>query len=181
MNILSSRFLPGLLLALLLTTPTAQATPQDRKQPVNIEADRVSVDDRNKVHIFEGDAHLEQGSLILRGERIVVTQDANGFQQGVASGTAKQQATFSQQRPGRDDKVNGQADRIEYDGRTEIARMFGNARVTSGNDEVRGDYIEYNGLADNYAVNSGAPASGSSKPAGRVSATIPPRAPAPTN
>ena len=66
-------------------TPPALAEKADRDQPVNIEADRLTVDDRNKVHIFEGGVILTQGTLVIRGDKLVVTQDAAGFQNGVAT------------------------------------------------------------------------------------------------
>ena len=41
-----------------------------------------------KVQIFEGNVQLVKGTLIIRAERIVVTQDDDGYQKGVATGTA---------------------------------------------------------------------------------------------
>ncbi|MDI3490154.1 MAG: lipopolysaccharide export system protein LptA, partial [Thauera sp.] len=63
----------------------AFAERADRDQPVNIEADNMTVDDRNKVHVFEGSVVLTQGSLVIKGDKLVVTQDAAGFQNGVAT------------------------------------------------------------------------------------------------
>jgi hypothetical protein len=51
----------------------ARAEKADRDKPVNIEADRVSVDDVKKVQTFEGNVQLVKGTLIIRAERIVVT------------------------------------------------------------------------------------------------------------
>ena len=63
-------------------------TRRTRRQQTaeNIEADRVSVDDRNKTHTFEGNVVLSQGTLSIRGDRLVVTQNDDGFQKGVATG-----------------------------------------------------------------------------------------------
>ena len=56
------------------------------RRPIGLEADRISVDDVKKVQIFEGNVVLTQGTLIIRANRIVVTQDEDGFQKGVATG-----------------------------------------------------------------------------------------------
>ena len=136
------------------TSARAQENP-DRKQPVNIEADRGSFDDRNKVQVFEGRVILTQGSLVIKGDKLVVTQGADGFQTGVATANPPKFATFRQKRAESDEIVEGEADRIEYDSRTEKAKLFTRARVVSSNgDEVRGDYIEYDALTENYYVKS---------------------------
>lgn len=150
----------------------ALAERADRDKPVNLEADRVTVDDINKVQIFEGNVTLIQGTLVIRGERLVVTQDIAGFQSGVATGNL---ARFRVKREGRDEYVEGEAERIEHDAKTEVTKFFDRAHVRSGQDEVRGRYIEYDGQAENYVVTSG-PA-GTVKPGrdSRVRAVIQPK------
>ncbi|MGL1833178.1 lipopolysaccharide transport periplasmic protein LptA [Rhodocyclaceae bacterium SMB388] len=166
-----ARLLP-LILACTLLSQLAHAERADRSQPVNIEADRATVDDRNKTHTFEGNAILTQGTLTIRGEKLVVLQGADGFQTGIATGGRNGLATFRQRREGTDEYVEGEAERIEYDSRNEQAKLFNRARVTSGGDEVRGDYIEYDALTENYAARSRAAAAGGD---GRVRAVIQPR------
>ena len=67
-----------LLLAALPTVVLAEKG--DREKPINVEADRVSIDDIKKVQIFEGNVVMSQGTLQLRTSKLVVTQDADGFQ-----------------------------------------------------------------------------------------------------
>lgn len=154
----------------------AHAERADRSQPVNIEANRVTVDDRNKVHVFEGDVVLTQGTLVIKGTKLVVTQGADGFQSGVATGSEKRLATFRQKREGSNELVEGEAERIEYDSRAERARLFNRAWVRSGADEVRGHYIEYDAMSENYLVTN-QPGSSPARPAGdsRVRAVIQPK------
>lgn len=142
----------ALALALALIALPALAERADREQPVNIEANRGTVDDRNKVHVFEGDAVLTQGTLVIKGAKLVVTQGPDGFQSGVATGSEKRLATFRQKRDGSDEYIEGEAERIEYDGRADRARLFNQAHVKSGTDEVHGHYIEYDSLSENYLV-----------------------------
>ena len=162
-------------LALATLGQPVLAQNTDRQQPVNIEADRMTVDDRNKVHVFEGNVILSQGSLTIRGDKLVVTQDAAGFQNGVATATGNRLATFRQRREGTTDQyVEGEAERIEYDSRSEKARLFNRARVTSGGDQVSGHYIEYDAITENYLVTN-APGSQPGAPSSRVRAVIQPK------
>lgn len=150
------RFSFALVAALLATTvAVAYAEKADRDKPVNLEADRVTVDDRNKVHVFQGRVTLTQGTLVIRGDKVVVSQDASGFQKGVASGGPDGLAHIRQKREGRNDYMEGEAERIEYDSATERAQFFNRAYVESGQDEARGQYISYDGLKESYVVSSG--------------------------
>lgn len=160
----------GLILLALSTFP-AMAERADRQKPVNIEADKVTVDDVKKIHIFEGRVTLTQGTTMIRGDKIVVTQDTEGFQKGVVTGNL---AYFRTRRDGSDDYVEGRAERIEHDDRNAITRFFNRAWVKSGTDEVRGPFIQYNSATESYSVTGGA---GSGQGGGdtRVRAVIHPK------
>ena len=164
---------------LLLMVPPmpAQAERADREKPVQLEADRLSIDDLKKVQILEGNVVLIQGTLQIRTNRLVVTQDADGFQKGTATGGTDGLARFRQKREGQDDFIEGEAERIEYDARAEKSEFFNRAWVKSGLDEVRGPYISYDALNEKYLVTTGA---GTTKTAtgaaqARVRAIIQPR------
>ena len=140
---------------LMLAATAARAEKADRDKPVNIEADRVSVDDVKKVQVFEGNVQLVKGTLIIRAERIVVTQDDDGYQRGVATGTASTPPRFKQKREGQDDYIEGEGERIEHDAKAEKTEFFNHAWVKSGLDEVRGQFISYDAKTENYFVTSG--------------------------
>ncbi len=151
----------------------ARAEKADREKPVHIEADKMLVDDAKKESVFEGNVVLTQGTLVLKGERVVVRQDADGFQYGTAYGRP---ATFRQKQDGKDEYIDGFAERIEYDGKKDLLQMFSAARLTKGQDEVRGDYISYNAKSEFFQVmGGGKPASTAENPDGRVRATILPK------
>ncbi|MEY3202467.1 MAG: Lipopolysaccharide export system protein LptA [Pseudomonadota bacterium] len=152
----------------------AHAENADRNQPINLEADKVSVDERNRLHIFEGNVTLTQGTMVIRANKIVVTQDAEGFQKGVATGGPDGLARFKRKREGRNDFVEGEAERIEHDTRSEISQFFNRAYVKSGQDEVRGQYVSYNNRTENYTV-TGGEQKGAATPPTRVRAVIMPK------
>lgn len=158
----------------LLLTPLVQAERADRDKPINIEADRMTVDDRSKVQVFEGRVRLAQGTLVITANKVVVSQDAEGYQKGVATGGDGGLARFRQKREGRDDFIEGEGERIEYFSRTDKAQLFQRAYLKSGQDEVRGQYVEYDGYTEKYLVTNGPNAS--VVPSGeRVRAVIQPR------
>ncbi len=148
-------------LALLLATglpATVRAERADRDKPVNLEADKVTVDDRTKTHNFEGNVVFTQGTLTIKANKVVVTQDASGYQKGVAISGEGGLARFKQKRDKQNEWMEGEAERIEHDAKTEITRFFSRAHVKSGGDEVRGQYIEYNSITENYTVTNSADA-----------------------
>lgn len=163
-------------LAVLLSFP-AFAEKGDREKPINLEADRVSMDDINKVQIFEGNVVMTQGTIVLRTSKLVVTQDADGFQKGVATGGQNGLAYFRQKRDGKDEYIEGEAERIVHDARSEKTEFFVRAWVKSGQDEVKGAYISYEAPTEKYLVTNtnGGTKSATGEPQARVRAIIQPK------
>ncbi|MDR0440425.1 MAG: lipopolysaccharide transport periplasmic protein LptA [Candidatus Accumulibacter sp.] len=170
------RFFATATTALLLSFPV-HAEKSDREKPINVEADRVSLDDIKKVQIFQGNVVMTQGTTQLRADKLVVTQDADGFQVGEATGGTNGLAHFRQKLDGKDEYIEGEAERIAHNTRREKTEFFRRAWVKSGQDEVRGHYISYEAPTEKYVVTS---ASGNSRSASgesqaRVRAIIQPR------
>ena len=150
----------------------AQAERADRSKPINLESDRMRVDDVHKTSVFEGKVVMTQGTLSIRAERVLLRQDKDGYQYGSASGNP---ATFRQKRDGANEYIEGEAERIEYDGKLDRVEFFNRARLKrEPADEVRGNYISYDSRSEYFTVTGGSQtASGS--PEGRVRAVIQPR------
>src|ERR1700752_4658697 len=130
----------------------ARAEKADRDKPVNLEADRVTVDDAKQLATFEGNVVLTQGTLQIRGDRMEIRQDKEGFKYGTTWGNL---AYFRQKRDGLDEYIEGWAERIEYDGRADKMQMFNRAMMKRTEDEVRGNYISYDGQTEFYQVIGG--------------------------
>jgi len=150
----------------------AQAERADRDKPVNIEADRVTIDDAKKISTFEGNVVLTQGTLVLRADRMIVREDPQGFNQGTAYGNL---AKFRQKRDGVDEYIEGEAERIEYDGRAERLQLFERAQMKRGADEVRGSYISYDQPTEFFRVTGAAGNTAGGASSGRVRAVIQPK------
>ncbi len=165
-------------LAVSLVAMPAHAQSLDRNQPVNIDADKVTVDDRNKIHTFEGNVVLTQGTLSIKGDKIIITQDAAGFYNGVATAASGRLVFFRQKRASDGAWIDGEAERIEYSNQNERAKLFNRAQIQSAGDMVRGQYIEYDIATENYLVTDapGRPPRGSNAATGgRVHVTIQPK------
>lgn len=143
--------LAGVALACIAAWPLQplHAERTDRDKPVNIESDRMTADEQQKIAVFEGRVVLTQGTFVLRADRITVRQDGAGFQSGVAVGAP---ATFRQKRDGVDEWIDGEALRIEYDGKAERVELFDKARINRDKDEVRGNYISYDTKSEIFRV-----------------------------
>lgn len=166
--LLVSLLLPAFL---LLWAPTSFAERADRNMPINLEADQVLIDDAKQISTFTGNVRLSQGSLLIRGDKIVVMQDKNGFKHATAYGKT---ANFRQKREGLDGYVEGYGERIEYNTRSETFDIRIQARLKRDQDEVRGEHITYNAKTETFQV-SGSSASSGDAPPQRVRAVLQPK------
>ena len=132
------------LLLILLLAPgmiAAHALPEDREQPIRLQADRASFDQREGLSTYEGNVEVSQGSMYLGADQATVHFDADGrFQRMEASGNP---ARF-RYRPRRDrPPINGTGQRIEYDTASGQVVVSGSAHFVQGGDEFTGDRIVY--------------------------------------
>jgi len=141
MYLYKNKFTAFLCLLLCLYAGFIRAEQADRQKPVQMEADRVTVDDINQTSTFEGNVQMRQGTLLIEAAKIVVTQDKKGFSLMTATG---QLAHMRQKRDGVNEYAEGFGERIEYDTQAEIASLVGQARVKREGDDVRGEHIIYN-------------------------------------
>jgi lipopolysaccharide export system protein LptA len=169
------RWLAAVLTGAVLCAP-AFAEKSDKDKPTSIEADRMSSDDARRMSIFEGNVVLTNGTMAVRAERIVVRQDADGFQFATAYGKPVQFRQKGDAKGGREGIwTEGEALRIEVDSRNERVELFERARVTRGEDVVNGEYIFVDQRTEFFSV-SAAKGAAAASPGGRVKAVIQPKA-----
>lgn len=169
------------LACLLGLSISVHAEKADRDKPTNVEANQMFYDEAKQTNTFIGNVVLTRGTLVMHAEKLLVRQDAAGFQYATLYAPAGGVAKFRQKRDGGKDLwIEGFAgDRIEYDTKSEVAKLYKQARVKmidSGRvtDEVEGEYISYDSRSEFYSVLNSP--SGESKPGGgRVRAVIQPR------
>ena len=165
---------------LVATWPDAAvAEKADRDKPAHIEADSLSHDDLKQVSIFTGRAVLTKGTLVLRGARIEIREDADGYQHGVVLPEAGKRAFFRQKREGLNEFLEAEGARIDYDGRADKVTILDQAEVRRFRgavlaDQMNGQRIVYENLTDVFSVDGQIPGQASA-PTGRVRATLVPR------
>lgn len=176
------RFSLTALLALVCVcwTPAALAERADREQPMNAEADALRYDDASQTSIFTGRVVITKGTIQIRGARVEVRQDPQGYQFGTVLAGPEQVASFRQKRDGLDEYIEGQAQRIEYDGRADQVKFIGQAvlrryRGQVLSDEAAGAVIVYDNRTEVFRVEGGAASASPANPSGRVRATLAPR------
>lgn len=174
---LARALLAAALPAALLPSPKALAEKADKHKPTHVEANKMSADDARRMSIFEGAVVLSKGTILVHAERIVVRQDADGYQLATATGAPVRFRQRADPKDGREGVwTDGEALRIEIDDRSEKVELFERARVTRDKDEVRGDYIFIDQRTEFFSVSAakGAPPG---SPQSRVRAVIQPKAP----
>lgn len=167
---------PALALAALAVAQGALAETVDRDKPTRIEANRMSADDTRRMNIFEGNVVLTRGTTTVRAERIVVRQDAEGWQFSTATGNPVRFRQRQDPKPPQTEGLwmDGEAKRIEIDDRSSKIEMFGDARVNRGGDEVAGNYILVDQRSDFFSVRADKAADKGGE--GRVRAVLQPKA-----
>ena len=194
-----ARFVPSMkhcitsllvLAALTCAFGAAQAEKADRSKPMNIEADALRHDEVKQTSVFSGRVVMTKGSIVLRGARLDVRQDADGYQSGIVTAEAGKRAFFRQKRdtlPGAPEEfIEGEGEVIEYDGRTDNVRFITRAelrRYRGGalSDEITGAVIVYNNLTDVFTVDGqkkATPSADGQTGSGRVRAVLAPKEPA---
>ena len=168
-----------LLAAALLCAGPALAEKADRNKPMTIEADKPgSVDLQRQVVIFNGNVVISQGTMVLRADRVELRERPDGYREAMAIGSAERPASFRQKRDGVDETVEGAAERIEFDARSDTLRFVGNAavrRLRAGvvADEITGSLITWDNTNELFKVTGGAATP--ANPSGRVRAVFAPR------
>lgn len=174
------RTLPLLAVLAALAGGPAFAEKADRFKPLNVEADQPGrIDLLNQHVVFNGNVVVTKGTMTIRAGRIEVRETPEGYHSAVAIGSAGKPATFRQKRDGVDEWIEGEAERLEYDGKTDTIRFVTNAAVrrlrgSTVADEIAGNVVSYDSIGEVFSVSGGAAAT-PTNPGGRVRAVLTPR------
>ena len=163
----------ALALAALQAAGSAHAEKADKDKPTEIESNRMMSDEARRMSIFEGSVVLTKGTLVVRADRLVVRQDADGFQHVTATGDPVRFRQKADSKDGREGAwIDGEAMRMEIDEREDKVQLFDRARVSRDKDVVRGNYIFLDERSGFFSVSGGA-----DTPQGRVRAVLQPKTP----
>jgi lipopolysaccharide export system protein LptA len=166
----------------VLAGGSALAEKADQNKPMNVEADSLRYDDVNQTSVFTGKVVITKGSIVIRGAKVNVRQDPEGYQYGVVTSEPGRQAYYKQKREGLDEFIEGEADTIEYDGKADRVKFIKRAelrrlRGPTVADEMTGSLITYDNTSDVFTVDGGpgSPSPAPGVPGGRIRAVLSPR------
>ena len=169
-----------LLVSLFIPATQASAEKADSQKTAYISAEQNVSDLKTNTTTFSGNVELTRGTLTVHAARAVVTESAEKAGTFVLFGEAGTPVSFRQKRDGGPDLwLEGSADRVEYNDKSEIVKFISKAKVRymEGKrmlQEQVGEFLSYDGLNDVFiATNS---SSGKHVPGGgRVTLTIEPQ------
>ncbi|XKE47479.1 lipopolysaccharide transport periplasmic protein LptA [Halomonas organivorans] len=150
--------LPALLalsLAATLASP-ALALEGDAEAPVQVEADRLELDDRAGTAVYQGDVRIQQGSLKLTGERVEIQRNDAGQ---LTRATAIGERAYLEQKPAPDQPlVRAWGRTVIYHVAERRIELIDRAELHQGGDTFDGGYLEY--FLDRRVVQARAEAEG---------------------
>ena len=165
--------------AVCIASGDVRAERADRFKPLNVEADLPGkIDLLNQFVVFNGNVVVTKGTMTIRAARIEVRETPDGYHTAVASGSPNRPATFRQKRDAVDEYIEGEAERLEYDGKSDTVRFVNRASVRRLRgavvaDEITGNLVTYDSIAEVFSVSGGATTA--ANPGGRVRAVLTPR------
>lgn len=177
MRFFTMRVLTCVASAFMLSS-TAMALESDKNQPTTIDANQMNYSEKAQVNVFSGNVLLTRGSLLIRGDKLTLSENKDGSQFAKIEGTP---ARFKQQRDS-DKKgevlmIDGTANLIEFDGDKSVVTLSGNASLQKSangqlTESISGNKIIYQQNTESLNV-VGNDAGGQKS---RVQAVIKPRA-----
>ncbi len=142
-----------LILILLLLPAISFALSSDRDQPITIKADNVQLNEKTGISVYNGNVVFTQGSLVLKGNRIVIHQPKGKLKKIIVTGKP---ASFEQQQDNVKQRVQAKAGKMEFITRDELVYLTQNASVSQGKNLLKGERIEYNTRNSTVSARKGA-------------------------
>lgn len=167
-----------LLLAALSTPALAQESAPEEEPDTLVLSDTLTYDDSKRESIFTGNVIMTRGLMTLHSDKLVMHEDAEGFQYGTATVNEGNLVYIRQEDPTKFEVIEARGLRGEYDGKTEQVEVIGQAIVTrfvcgKPFDTIKGEKVVFNQKTDTYHAYSGPQ---SAAPGGRVRSLAQPRA-----
>jgi lipopolysaccharide export system protein LptA len=167
--------------AIFLLLPfAASAEKADALKPIKIDWAEAHVDSVTQNYVATGNVVITRGTMIMKSDRAEVKEAPDGYRTFILTASAGKLSTFRQKRDDGPDMWDvGQAERIEYDERNDLVKLFSKAvikqlegqKVTQ---EMDSEFISYDNRKEVLVGHNDA--GGADKPGnGRGSITLQPR------
>ena len=149
---------------LVLSASSSFALPTDRDQPISLEADRATFNQKTGFTTYNGNVRIEQGTMKLQADSITAQLGTKRELQTVDA--IGRPARFQQQISSDRGIAKGEAQKINYNADTGILTLSGNAYLSQDGSSLKGSVLR-------YSMNKGDIEAQGSK-TGRVQIVIPP-------
>lgn len=135
----ASRYWAPLALAVVLAAAPAAAREGDRRQPADVEADRVEIDRDSGISHYYGNVVFSQGTLRLTGERVDLRAPGGVVEHATAVGTPAR----VRQETDAGEVVRAHARTIEYDALEGRVTLTGDAELLRAGERFAAGRIVY--------------------------------------
>lgn len=135
----------------------AFAEKADRKNPLYLQAAHQEGNIREGKLVLAGTVFITQGTFRLTAAKATGTEDAEGYHQIIATAGPGGLVRFRQKKNGRDEYMEGEAERVEYDERNASIKLLGRANLHDALNSASGEYIEYDDYNQTYMVENALP------------------------
>lgn len=130
----------------------AFALQNDAKQPIQIEADSVIIDELKGLSVYTGEVNIMQGSLQLSAETIKLFSKEQKITKIIAKGTNNKPAHYQQNQSNQPRFTQATAINITYLPQKEWIHLQGQAHLIQGFDSFKGATLEYDIKNDKVVV-----------------------------
>ena len=113
----------------------------DREQPIQIQADRATIDDTKGLAIYEGHVLITQGSIRIDAEKVTLNYTKKqDIDKVIAEGNPTR---FKQTPDGGKEDIKARAMRMEYDALQNVLQLIQEAELQQAKDSFAGQHITY--------------------------------------
>lgn len=132
--------LPGTLAALSLASTLALGLPDDRNQPIHIEADSAVRDQLSGITTYTGNVEMDQGSIHISADKILIYTQDQKVSKIIATGIP---AHFQQKPSAEKEIILARGNTLIYEVVQDKLSITENAQVEQDGSIVSGDLINY--------------------------------------
>jgi len=136
--------------ASMLQNP-AHARESDFSQPIDIDADRIEVDEKAGVQVWAGSVVLSQGTMRINAGRIAITLVNKQLSRVEGSGSP---IKFQQENEA-GELVTGEADSIDYDAVAKSLVLKGNATLEQPGQRLKSERILFDSTKQKISAEGG--------------------------
>lgn len=137
---LFSRLTICLGVVLMICSAAVLGLPSDRDQSITIMSDTAERDEQKSTTTYAGNVVMQQGSMRIDAEKVVIYNTKNKVTKIVASGTP---ARYQQKPSANEGTVVAEAERLEYNIAQETLHLINNALLKQEGTSLSGTRIDY--------------------------------------